>query len=224
MLVIPARFNKNHPEVVARGAPADTGTWLIQYMCDRIGITDLGRCDVLDLGCGCRFADAIVNRQLPMKSYVGVDVDGEMVEFLSAKVADPRLSFFYWNAGNPNYNPNGQALSADRVLPIGNLKFDVICMFSVITHQQPADAEVILTILRRYIRATGHLFFSATVEEGDFGYKEAVPEAPAAHSIYSIALLRSIVERCGWKIVSLEGKSPGGLPIQDSFLCIPIAA
>jgi hypothetical protein len=68
MLVIPAWFNKNHPEVVARGAPADTGTWLIQYMCDRIGITDLGRCDVLDLGCGCRFADAIVNRQLPMKS------------------------------------------------------------------------------------------------------------------------------------------------------------
>jgi hypothetical protein len=76
MLVIPARFNKNHPEVVARGAPADTGAWLIQYMCDRIGITDLGHCDVLDLGCGCRFADAIVNRQLPMKSYVGVDVDG----------------------------------------------------------------------------------------------------------------------------------------------------
>ena len=97
-------------------------------------------------------------------------------------------------------------------------------MFSVITHQQPADAEAILTILRRYIRATGHLFFSATVEEGDFGYKEAVPAAPAAHSIYSIALLRSIVERCGWKIVSLEGKSPQGLPIQDSFLCTPIAA
>jgi hypothetical protein len=23
------------------GAPADTGSWLIQYMCDRIGITDL---------------------------------------------------------------------------------------------------------------------------------------------------------------------------------------
>ena len=125
------------------------------------------------------------------------------------------------NARNPNYNPNGIPLNSGSVLPIGDQKFDVICMFSVITHQLPADAEAIFGLLRRHIRIGGRLFFSANIEEMNLEYRDIFPESPTAHSVYSINLLRGITQRTGWQIVSLEGKRPRGLPIQDSLLCVP---
>jgi SAM-dependent methyltransferase len=222
ILLIPDRFNKNAAEVQAMGPGAETGTLLIRYMCERLGVTDLGQCDVLDFGCGSRFSDAIVNLQLPVKSYVGIDVDKEMIDFLSANVDDPRLSFFHWNARNPLYNPSGIPLNSNSALPIGDQKFDVICMFSVITHQLPADAEAIFGLLRRYIRVGGRLFLSANIEAMDLEYKETLPESPTAGSVYSINFLRSITQRTGWQIVSIEGKCPGNLPILDSLLCVPI--
>jgi SAM-dependent methyltransferase len=182
----------------------------------------LGQCDVLDFGCGSRFADAIINLQLPVKSYVGIDVDKEMIDFLLANVEDPRVSFFHWNARNPFYNPSGIPLNPDSALPIGDHQFDVICMFSVITHQLPADAEAIFGLLRRHIRVGGRLFFSANIETMDLEYREMAPESPAALSVYSIDLLRSITQRTGWHIASIEGKSPGNVPILDSLLCVPI--
>jgi SAM-dependent methyltransferase len=222
MLIIPDRFNKNAPGVRAMGPAADTGATLIRYMCERLGVTDLGQSDVLDFGCGSRFADAIVNRQLPVKSYVGIDVDEEMIDFLSAHVDDPRLSFLHWNARNPIYNPSGMPLNSDSALPLGDQHFDVICMFSVITHQLPPDAEAIFGLLRRHIRVGGRLFFSANIEAMDVEYREIFPESPTAHSVYSINLLRSITQRMGWHIVSIEGKGPGEVPIQDSLVCVPI--
>lgn len=221
MLVVPQRFNKNAPDVQAMGSPAETGSRLLNYMGERIGLPDLRDCAVLDFGCGCRFADAIVNLQIPMKSYVGIDADKEMIDFLSANVCDPRLSFFHFNARNPLYNPNGEPMTVDTVLPIIDRHFDVICMFSVITHQLPEDAVALFNILRRYIKDYGRLFFSAALEEGDFAYAESVPETPTACSIYSPGLLRILLQRAGWEIVSLEGKGPRGLPILDSLVCVP---
>jgi SAM-dependent methyltransferase len=222
LLVVPQRFNKNHPEVQRMGSAAETGSWLLNYMCERLGIPDLRDCAVLDFGCGPRFAEAIVNLQIPIKSYVGIDLDKDMIDFLCSDVRDPRLSFFHVDACNPGYNPNGEPLTVDTALPIGDRRFDVICMFSVITHQLPADAEALFKILRRYIKEDGQLFFSAALEEGDFGYAETAPEAPTACSIYSPTLLRILLQRSGWKIVSLEGKEPRGLPILDSLTCVPV--
>jgi len=221
MLAVPDRFNKNAPDVRAMGPPAETGSWLLNYMCERLGIPDLRDCAVLDFGCGSRFADAIVNRQIPVKSYVGIDSDKEMIDFLSAHVLDPRLSFFHFNARNPIYNPMGDPMTKETALPIGERSFDVICMFSVITHQLPADAETIFTILRRYIKPSGRLFFSADLQEGEFGYAESEPGAPTALSLYTPTLLRGLLERTDWAIVSREGKDPRGLPILDSLVCAP---
>jgi hypothetical protein len=85
----------------------------------------------------------------------------------------------------------------------------------------PDDAEAIFTILRRHIRAQGRLFFSANIEAGDFGYREAYPETPTSLSEYSLDLLHTLLERAGWTIMSIEGKNPRALPIIDSFLCYP---
>ena len=64
----------------------------------------------LDFGCGVRFAQAIVNRGIPVGRYVGVDVYREMIEFLTANVTDPRLEFVHLDAHNALYNPAGRPL------------------------------------------------------------------------------------------------------------------
>jgi SAM-dependent methyltransferase len=225
MIEIPERFNKNAFSVRRLGSPAETGSWLIDYMCQRLGISDLGSCDVLDFGCGSRFAESFVNLGLPIRSYVGIDVDREMIDWLEANIPDPHLSFFWWNAHNPVYNSTGVPIS-QMSLPTGDRRFDVMCMFSVITHQLPGDTEAILRLLRQSIRPDGSLFFSVNLQDIESGYTEMRPE-PTDLSAYSLSLLSEIVRRTGWNIFSIEPKNPprpaGGVyPILDSLLCTPV--
>jgi SAM-dependent methyltransferase len=221
MFAVPEKFNRNAPDVVALGPPADVGFKLIEYMCERLEIPDLAGRDVLDFGCGVRFTDTIMNRNVPLRTYVGLEVDKEIVDFLSANATDPRLTFLHFDASNPLYNKGGVPLAPETSLPIGNRTFDVICMFSVITHQLPEDAGSIFAILRRYTRQQGRLFFSACLEEGDFAYREHNPNIPTALSIYTPESLTRLVETAGWKILSVVPRNPRGLPILDSFLCGP---
>jgi len=157
--VVPPKFLRNAPNVLELGPPADVGLTLVDYMCRRIGIDNLDGLDVLDFGCGTRFADTLMNRRVPLRSYTGIDVHGEMIEFLTREATDPRLSFHRFDARNPLYNPGGLPMTADTLLPVGDRRFDLICMFSVITHQLPEDARALFAILRRYVRCGGHLFF-----------------------------------------------------------------
>lgn len=226
-LILPERFNKNSPDVRALGTQAETGTWLIEYMCERLAVPDLGRFDVLDFGCGCRFADAIINNRMPIGSYTGIDVDREMIDYLAANVTDPRLAFHHWNAHNPAYNPAGFPLTPATRLPGSARTFDLICMFSVITHQLPEDAEMLFRILRRYIRPHGRMFFSANLQDMPDDYREMAPE-PTADSAYSFRLLHRLLKRTGWRVLSMVGKNPRAadgreMPIQDSLLCAPVS-
>jgi SAM-dependent methyltransferase len=223
MLEIPERFDKNAPQVRRMGPPAETGRRLIDYMCERAGLADLGQSDVLDFGCGCRFAASFVNLATPVKSYIGLDLDEEMIDFLQRNVVDTRLKFIRWNARNPYYNREGKPLEAFKSLPVGRRKFDLICMFSVITHQVPEDARLIFTLLRRHVRRDGQLFFSAIVEDMDSDYREMEPSVPGAASVYTKASLTGLLERTGWRVVSHAPKNPRPLtPIQDSFVCLPV--
>jgi SAM-dependent methyltransferase len=203
------------------GSPADTGSRLLEYMRQRIGISSLAGLEMLDFGCGSRFADAIINRNVPLKSYVGIDVYKEMIDFLAEHAKDPRLEFFHIDARNPAYNKDGVPLSADTVLPIAGRRFDILCMYSVITHQLPEDAAVIFTLLRRHVRDNGHLFFSAAIEDGDFDYRERFPERPTELSIYSIGLITQLIEAAGWRMLSFAPRVQTGLPNQETILCAP---
>jgi SAM-dependent methyltransferase len=223
-LIVPERFNKNAPDVRAEGSQGETETLLIEYMCQRLAVPNLGQFDVLDFSCGCRFADTIVNNRLPIGSYTGIDVDREMIDFLAANVADPRLAFRHWNAHNPFYNPAGFPFTRETSLP-SEQAFDLVCMFSVITHQLPEDAEALFHVFRRYIRPRGRMFFSARIDDMPDDYRELDPQ-PAGHSAYSWGFLCRLLERSGWRVLSTAGKSPRAAngrkaPIQDSVLCAP---
>jgi SAM-dependent methyltransferase len=224
-LNVPGRFNKNASSVQALGTQAETGTQLIEYMCERLAVPNLAALDVLDFGCGCRFAEAIVNNRLPVHSYVGIDLDSEMIAWLNENVRDPRLSFYHWNAHNPMYNPYGFHMTAGVGLPVRTQTYDLICMFSVMTHQLPEDTRAIFRLLRRYIRPHGKMFFSANIQQFTEEYRE-MDVTPTLDSAYSERALRKLLERSGWRVLSRAGKNPQdargrAIPIQDSLLCAP---
>jgi SAM-dependent methyltransferase len=221
VFVVPDEFNRNAPDVRKAAPQADTGLVLIQYLCERLGIPDLAGLDVLDYGCGVRFTDTILNRNVALKSYVGIDVYREMVDWLIANVTDPRLTYFHMNSRNPMYNPGGEQLGPDTRLPLGDRLFDVICMFSGITHQLPEDSQAIFSMLRRYVRPRGHLFFSVCLEEGDFEYRETDPNSPTGLSVYSQPFLMRLLTQAGWHVLSVVPRNPRGLPILASLLCAP---
>jgi SAM-dependent methyltransferase len=220
--VVPPEFLRNAPDVIAMGPPADVALSLLDYMCRRLGLSSLEGKDVLDFGCGTRFADAIMNRDVPLRSYVGIDVNASMVDFLAGNADDPRLEFHLLHARNPLYNPGGVPMTVDWALPVGGRTFDVICMFSVITHQLPEDARTIFSVLRRYIRDDGRLFFSVCLEDtSGLDYCEGDAARPTLYSGYSSAFLGRLLAETGWRVESCVGPDPEGLPILDSLVCAP---
>jgi SAM-dependent methyltransferase len=162
-LVVPSELCRNKirdPEAVV-----DAAVWLIDHMCAHIGVRDLGGLDVLDVGCGVRFTQAFLNRAVPIKHYVGVDVACPVIDFLRSNVSDRRFEFFHLDARNDRYNPAGRSLSEMTVPEIEGRRFDLICLFSVFTHLDPVDYVAMLRLLRRYVRPEGRLFYTLFVNE-----------------------------------------------------------
>jgi SAM-dependent methyltransferase len=149
-------------------------------MSKHLGLADLGATKLLDIGCGCKFTQAILDRNLPIGRYVGIDVYAEMIEFLQSNVDDPRFSFHHMNTHNEMYNQDGEPLTVDTKLPIAEEKFDLICLFSVFTHLTPRDYAAMLQVLRPYIKPEGRLFYTVFVNEetsGGYGYVDTYVRA-----------------------------------------------
>lgn len=220
--VVPPRFLRNHAAVLAMGEPADVALRLVEYMCRRLGVPNLAGLDVLDMGCGTRFTDMLMNREVAIGTYTGVDVVKEIIEFLQAEATDHRLAFAHFDAYAPIYNIGGRQMTVDTELPLGGRSFDVICMFSVITHQLPADAQALFAMLRRHVRQQGRLFFSCKIDdEPSRHYGEAEPGNPTGLSLYSTAHLQRLLVETGWRTLSFEPMRAEFPIIADSFLCAP---
>ena len=159
------------PEYLRRGAERreeqsiDEAAWLLDHLCGHLGLADLGGSDVLDFGCGVKFTQAFINREIPVGRYVGVDVNPDVIEFLRENVDDPRFDFYRLDVHNDLYNPAAPPLSADSPVPIDGQQFDVICLFSVFTHLAPHDYAAMLRLLRRFVKPTGRLFYTLFVNE-----------------------------------------------------------
>lgn len=193
--------------------PEDSGLWLLDRMRQRLGISSYADKKLLDFGCGVRFAQAILNCNLPFDNY------DEMIDFLRKNVRDRRFSFHYLDAYHALYNKTGKWLAPDAELPVRERDFDVIAMFSVITHQTPADSRAIFTMLRRYVKADGQLFFTCFLDDAIETFEDRSPERNGGFCFYNRAFLTNLVESCGWLCLD---HAPGEGPIiGDSFVCRP---
>lgn len=159
-----------------------------------IGFTSYADKKILDFGCGVRFSQALINTNFPVGRYVGVDVSGPMIDFLQNAVRDDRISYVFVDAYHPMYNPSGSFNSLSLELPLAQSDFDIACMFSVITHQTPEDSRRIFSLLRRYIRKDGHLFFTCFLDESITDYEDRSPERNGGRCFYNPGFLTELVE------------------------------
>ena len=177
-LEIPTRFDRSAHGSLERAA--ESARFLIRYVCDTVGLTDLGATELLDVGCGTKFSEAFLNDGFPIKRYVGVDVYGEMIEFLRQEVSDPRFEYFHLDVRNELYNPDTPPMGPDTDLGVGPRVFDLIWLFSVFTHLNPDDFRSMLQVVRRYVRETGVLFFTVFLNERsatEYGGTEQLSQA-----------------------------------------------
>jgi SAM-dependent methyltransferase len=217
-LIVPEELNRNAPDVQASG-PEHTGCVLMDLVVERLGLRDLSESDVLDVGCGVRFTQAIINRDIPIKSYTGVDVHRPLIEYLQREVDDPRFSFSTWNARNARYNPEGEQITPESRLPVEGM-FDIIWLFSVFTHLGPSDADALLAILRRRIRPGGALFFSAFLDDSIDSFEDRLPDHPLSHPCYAERYLRELAVANGWRVASVSPPSREHF-IQYYLICHP---
>jgi SAM-dependent methyltransferase len=217
---IPGEFNRNSPNVLALGVE-NTGETLINCGNELLGCSDFSGKDVLDIGCGTRFTQTIINRRLPIESYTGIDIDESLISYLINNVQDSRFSYHYWHIYNAMYNPAGEKLNKSLRLPLPRArKFDVIWMYSVLTHNYPPDTEALLHILRRHIKRDGGLLFSAFIDNDIDTFEDRLKHQPLLNAYYNETFLRQLISRTGWQVESLYNKRPDTV-MQNLFLCRP---
>jgi SAM-dependent methyltransferase len=159
------------PSSLQRGAHRTRQEWLesgefaVDLLCRTVGRKDLSDVHVLDVGCGTKIVKTLLDHEMPIGRYVGIDASSDVIDWLRANVSDPRFEFQHLDAHNAMYNPTGRDLASFEFLPVKPRRFDLICLFSVFTHLAPHDFEAMLQLLRRHVRSDGTLLFSLFLDD-----------------------------------------------------------
>jgi SAM-dependent methyltransferase len=197
---VPLRFRRGASKNNQK-ASVDSAVTMISEVAQEMDIDDLSGKSVLDIGCGVKFTQAFYGRKVPVKRYHGVEVNADMIEFLSSKVKDDKFSYKLIKAYNAFYHPAGKPLSADADIGAAGETFDVVCLFSVFTHLAPPDFRTMLELARKYISPTGTFIFTAFIDETipDF-FKDSDPSQPLLMALYKESAVREFVAATGWSI------------------------
>ena len=218
-IAVPSHLQRNASDVLADGVE-QTGESLLKRLARRIGRPDLAGLHLLDIGCGVRFTQTLINRHLGFASYTGVEVSLPIVEWLKEHVenGDERFRFVHWNVHNALYNPQAPRMDDYERLPVEG-DYDLITGFSLFTHLAPDDAACMLRFARKAIRGDGFLFFSAFCDDSVYRFEDRVPDKPVVNAYYNRGYLRHLINEANWALVSYE---PPASYIMDSFLCRPV--
>ncbi len=200
LLEVPLELRKGSRRDNVESAIAQ-GVEQIDFICRAIGRPSLEGVSLLDIGCGVKFSQAILNRGLPLGAYHGVDVDAEMIGFLASAVRDPRFSYHHIDVHNRRYNRHGEPLAAGTDIGAGGRRFDAVGLFSVFSHLEPGDYQQMLRLARRHVAQDGRLIFTTFIRDGlaqDF--EDEDPERPLLRALYSERAVRRYAEAAGWAV------------------------
>lgn len=181
--------------------------------------TDWSTLNILDYGCGVKFTQTIIQYEIDIQAYVGMDVFIEMIQYLNDKVDWPGLQFHPVPFKNEKYNPNGVKLTANAELP-GTIKaYDLITLQSVFTHFNPPDFLALLQVLRRYAASDARLFFTCFIDNNmEHDFLDLIPDHPLLKAYYKEHYVRAMLEETGWKPLLLN---PPSFKMQHQFVCEP---
>ena len=197
MLIIPDELQRN-TEAVTKEGYETSGQRLMFLARGRTGLTDFSNTDILDIGCGVRFTVTIINREIDVKSYTGIENHEPIVDFLSKEVDDPKFHFIHWDVHNKMYNENGIPMSSFDELPVNGQYYDQIWLFSVFTHQNPGDALSLFNIIRKHIKDDGKLVFTCFINDELETFNDLDNDLIHAH--YGEEFFHSMVKNSGWSI------------------------
>ncbi|GIX13826.1 MAG: hypothetical protein KatS3mg118_1785 [Paracoccaceae bacterium] len=168
-----------------------------------------------------KLAQALYERDCPQAFYFGLDVHAEMIAELQRLLAgDPRFGFAVVPFRNAMYNPRGEPMRPDSELPVPGGGYDLLTMFSVVTHMTPEDAFAVFSILRRHAADQSRLVFSAFIDPDQAAdWVDSEPGRPLLRAMFRKDFLEGIVARAGWRIERYGRPIPG--VIQHHFVCSP---
>ncbi len=133
------------------------------------------------------------------------------------------------NFHNARYNPDGVKMTAETRLPVGDRFFDLICGFSLFTHLDPDDFQVMLAIMRRHAAPHTRLVFTVFLDErtggghglvdryhralgDDIGphlpYRDFAPDDVLRVALYSEEYARELVDRSDWALLAIDEPTP----------------
>jgi SAM-dependent methyltransferase len=203
---------------------------LLTDLAARLDRHDLADIEVLDVGCGVKFTQAILNNDLAIGRYVGIDVYEPLVTFLQGSVRDPRFEYHHLDFHNARYNPGGHKMTESSRLPLDERTFDVICAYSLFTHLEPSDFRTMLVLLRRHAAAATRLCYTAFLNEltagghglmdtytGIFGesvleqaggYRDFTPDDPLRQTLYTREYVYELTDGTGWFIEDIADPTP----------------
>ncbi|MEZ5540162.1 MAG: class I SAM-dependent methyltransferase [Pseudomonadales bacterium] len=219
-LIIPQKFRRNS-HMVKNAGYDESAKEIIELMAQRLGLSDFGNSHILDVGCGTRFSAYMINHGVPVKSYTGVDVNAEIIDFLQTEATplDSRFRYTHWPVQNALYNPDGAPLALQDTLPVAEF-FDVIWLFSVFTHLNPEDASNMLRILRKHITDNGKLIFTCRINNAVDGFVDRIPEQPLLRAVFSQSLMEKMIIENGWHIEHFYQNDPRDF-IRNYYICSP---
>jgi len=196
----------------------ESGRKIIEHFLDVTGWESLAGRHILDIGCGVKLAQAIVEYDVDIGSYTGLDIFPDMIDFLSGAVAeDERFRFVNAPYHNELYNPQGEPLGPDTVLPLDGDEFDAVWSFSVFTHLNPADADHMMRLVRQGMKPDGLAYFTAFVDRGTRDdFRDAVPEQPLKVAVFSETAFMRLVENNG--LQPIRYREPEEV-LQHQLLC-----
>jgi SAM-dependent methyltransferase len=186
--------------------------------------------DVVELGCGCgRLARALRDPWWGPwfeGTYVGVDIDEEMIEYCRNNFPAPRFQFILSPHKSTTYSPSKSCFAPEttRDLAIAELDSkDFVYSFSLLTHLLETEVLEYLRETYRILKGDGIVYLTFfCMEHVELGrrwtfqhrrgnaYIESLryPEAAVA---YDEAFMTESVKKCGFREVTVQRGTPSTL-------------
>ena len=197
----------------------ESGIENLKGIAERTGRKDWSNQKILDFGCGVKLTQTLIQYNINVQNYVGMDVHQGIIQFLDNQVNLPNFDFYPVPFYNQMYNRNGSKLEANSELPGTVKQFDLIILQSVFTHFAPEDFLALLSVLRRYVAKDARMLFTCFIDndmEPDFF--DSVPDKPLLRAYYKENFIREMLDKSGWKPLSLN---PPSFRMQHHFVCEP---
>jgi hypothetical protein len=192
----------------------------IKGIAERTGVRDWSNIRILDFGCGVKFTQALVQYDINIKAYVGMDVHKGIIKFLQDHVQNPNFYFYDVPFQNDMYNQSGIKLTPVSILPGEILQYDLIILQSVFTHFAKDDFLNLLHVLRKYSSSNTRLFFTCFINDGiENDSFDSVPEKPLFKVLYKKAYVKKMLENSRWELIN---DYPPSLKMTYQFICKPI--